>query len=140
MYEITYCSLANPDLKMESIRHILEEARDFNEKNNITGCLLYHNREFIQILEGDKETLQDLFAKIGRDSRHSDILLLAEGDKESRTFYQWSMAFHELSPEDLQGIGKEVFVDNFMTFASMAEKRTFPAMLFWSRAQQLLVK
>lgn len=138
MYEITYCSSASPLLLAEDISAILEKARDFNTKNNITGCLLYHNREFIQILEGEKETVRNLFAKIGEDDRHTNIVLLAEGGKEERVFYNWSMAYHELSKDDAQGIGKEVFVDNFITFSNLAEKRTFPTFLFWSTARQLL--
>ena len=119
---------------------ILEKARDYNERNNITGCLLYHNQEFIQILEGEKETVLNLFSKIGQDGRHTDVLLLAEGRKADRVFYQWSMAFHELNKDDVQGIGQGVFVDNFLTFSNLAEKRTFPTILFWSKARQLLEK
>lgn len=138
MIEITYCSSASPNLRSEDIHAILETSRNYNEKNNITGCLLYYNREFIQILEGEKETVMELYSKIGRDNRHSEVLLLAEGDKKERVFYDWNMAFYELSPDDVQGIGRDVFVDNFNTFAGLAEKRTFPTLLFWSRARQLL--
>ncbi len=140
MYELTYCSSATSSLGAEDISGILEKARDFNSKNNITGCLLYHNHEFIQILEGEKETVLNLFTKIGQDHRHTNIVLLAEGNKKDRVFYNWSMAYHELSKDDAQGIGEGVFVDNFITFSSLAEKSTFPALLFWNTAQRMLKK
>ncbi|GHB83019.1 BLUF domain-containing protein [Persicitalea jodogahamensis] len=140
MYEITYCSTASPNLREEDIAAILEEARDHNMKSEISGCLLYHNREFIQILEGGKEVVQDLYSRIAQDDRHTNIVLLAEGGKADRSFYDWSMAFYELSQDDMQGIGREVFVDNFITFSKLAEKRTFPTILFWSMARQLLEK
>lgn len=138
MYELTYCSSASPKLNAKDITEILEKSQDYNSKNNITGCLLYHDQEFIQILEGDENTVRNLFAKICGDARHTDITLLAEGQKDERVFYNWSMAFHELSPDDIEGIGEEVFSDNFVAFANLAEKPTFPTFLFWSRARQLL--
>ncbi|WP_373513460.1 BLUF domain-containing protein [Persicitalea sp.] len=140
MYEITYCSTASPNLRAEDIADILKAARKHNVKSDISGCLLYHNQEFIQILEGEKGVVQNLYSKIAQDDRHTNIAILAEGGKEDRAFHDWSMAFHELSQDDIQGIGQEVFVDNFITFSKMVEKRTFPAILFWSMARQLLEK
>ncbi len=138
MYEITYCSTAIPNIREEDISDILEKANHFNSKNDITGCLLYHNQEFIQILEGDKETLQQLYSKISRDNRHTDIILLSEGTKTERVFYDWNMAFQELSAEDAQGIGKTAFVENLLAFSSLAEKPTFPTFMFWIKVRQLL--
>ena len=64
MYEIVYCSTASRDLTSEDIADILKTAHEFNAKNNITGCLLYHNHEFLQILEDEKERIQDLYSLI----------------------------------------------------------------------------
>jgi hypothetical protein len=138
MYELTYCSSASPNLGMEEISDILDTAQHFNSKNDITGCLLYYNQEFIQILEGEKKTVQELYAKIALDNRHTDILLLSEGNKRERVFFDWSMAFYELSPDDAQGIGEAAFVDNLITFSTLVKKPTFPTFLFWNSARQLL--
>lgn len=140
MYEIVYCSLASQDLNEDDISDILKSAHEFNSKNNITGCLLYHNREFIQILEGDKEKIQDLYSIIYQDDRHKDIIMLAEGEKEERVFNDWSMAYQELKDNDVQGIGEELFASNFIAFSELAEKKTFPMLLFWNTAKQLLQK
>ena len=48
LYELIYSSVATHTISSEDIAEILRTARDFNTKNNITGCLLYHNNEFIQ--------------------------------------------------------------------------------------------
>lgn len=140
MYEIVYCSKASHDLTQKDINDILKTAHDFNKRYHITGCLLYYNHEFLQILEGDKERIQDLYSLIYEDDRHTDIIMLAEGEKTERTFNDWSMAYQELSDDDIAGIGKELFKSNFIAFSELAEKKTFPMILFWNSAKQLLQK
>jgi len=140
MYEIIYSSTASRDLNNDDITDILTTAHKYNAINKITGCLLYHNREFIQILEGEKEKVESLFSVIYQDDRHTDVILLAEGEKEERVFNDFSMAYHELSDDDVQGMSKELFVSNFIAFSEVVDKPTFPMMLFWSLAKQLLTK
>ena len=138
MYELIYSSVANHNLSSEAIAEMLKSARDFNAKNNITGCLLYHNNEFRQILEGDKKIIKDLYSRICQDTRHFNNLLLAEGEKEERTFQNWSMAFHELSSQEIKAISEKLGINNFMVFSEAAKTSTFPMMLFWKFAKNLL--
>jgi len=140
MYELVYCSSAKPDLGSEDIAAILKTARDFNSKNNITGCLLYYKHEFIQILEGEREIIKDLFSRIDMDARHNNITVLAQGSKEKRVFDDWSMAFYEPGQEDVKDIGRELFADNLLTFSEFAGKGTFPTILFWGKVSLLLQK
>jgi hypothetical protein len=140
MYELVYCSLAQPGLSPENISAILKTSIENNAKNNITGCLLYYNQEFVQILEGEHETIRKLFSKIEDDARHSGVILLAEGEKEKRVFSNWSMAYHKLSDKEMERFNREIFRDNFVLFSEWAEKDTFPAILFWSQAALLLKK
>jgi len=37
-------------------------------------------------------------------------------------------------------MSKELFVSNFIAFSEVVDKPTFPMMLFWSLAKQLLTK
>ena len=140
MYELIYRSVASRDLSDADIKDILTTAHKYNDINKITGCLLYHNREFIQILEGEKEAVQNLFDVIYQDDRHTDVLLLSEGETKKRVFDDFSMAYHELSDEDVQGLSKQLFVTNFLAFSEIVEKPTFSMILFWNLARQLLVK
>ncbi|GAB3175292.1 BLUF domain-containing protein [Telluribacter humicola] len=138
MYEMTYWSSASPDLRDEDIPVILEKAREFNSTHNITGCLLYHKRRFVQMLEGEKEVVQALYSKIAQDPRHSDILLLAEGYKDERVFAGWSMAYYQLSKGEV--LDEKLFIDNFITFSDLTRKSTFSSLLFWGAAKNLLEK
>ena len=140
MYELVYTSKASPDTTPEDIEDILNKARSFNEKYDITGCLLYYNNEFIQILEGDRKVVRGLYKRISKDHRHIDSMIITEGKKEERVFDDWSMAFHELNADDVNDMSKELFKSNFIAFSEMAQKPTFPVIMFWNTARELLRK
>ena len=138
MYEITYYSIAKPNLTTDEIEAILHLARVFNAKHGITGCLLFHKNQFIQILEGERVVLDGLLAKIKSDPRHSTIYVLAESEKETRTFSDWTMAFREMSNEDMQEMKEDLFINNFLAFSELVSKPTRTVRTFWERVQRLL--
>ena len=86
LYELTYCSIASNNLKQKDILKILAKSKEHNKKNNITGCLLYHNHEFLQIIEGEEDHILKVFEKIQQDKRHDQIILLEQGKKTNRLF------------------------------------------------------
>jgi len=66
MFQLVYCSEAIENIEQNDIDAILETALGFNAENNITGCLLFHNGEFIQLLEGEKDIVLELFNCFGK--------------------------------------------------------------------------
>ncbi len=93
MFCIIYRSTANSVISQSQIRDLLEQAKNFNRSNNITGCLLYYSQEFVQYLEGDEFIITDLFEKIKMDWRHTRVNLLYSGHINGREFENWSMAY-----------------------------------------------
>lgn len=77
-YAISYVSTAQIDLQEKGVKEIMNETNDFNKRQNISGILLYNDRNFFQLLEGEKETIQELYEKIKRDPRHLDIIKFLE--------------------------------------------------------------
>ena len=110
MYELIYISVATKHMDESDLSRILNVARGFNAKNNITGMLIYAEREFVQLLEGEKEDVLALYNKIKNDARHSGVKLFHQGDIETRTFKKWSMAYQSITKDDeicqLPGIEK----------------------------------
>lgn len=124
MYELLYCSSARQDLTNDDINAILQTSRRWNTEFNITGCLLYYDKQFLQILEGNKKIVKQLFSMIQLDDRHSGIVLLAENEKEKRFFVDWNMAFSELSIKDMEDIDKVLLIDNFITYNALGYNLT----------------
>ncbi|MDX1991186.1 MAG: BLUF domain-containing protein [bacterium] len=101
---LVYVSFASHDLSDDELRDILTVARDNNKTLNVTGMLLYRDRFFIQVLEGEKEVVRSLFAHIGKDPRHHYVKLVCVDDIDKRSFGEWSMGFNKLGHEALAAL------------------------------------
>ena len=101
MFELIYRSVALDKINSSEITKILNTSREFNLKNNITGCLLFYKNEFVQILEGEQDVIEKLNTKIEKDTRHSNVILIAKNEKSERTFHNWVMAYHEITNDDI---------------------------------------
>jgi len=138
MYQLVYHSSEAYPLSAEDIEDILNKAREFNAKHQITGCLLYHEHEFLQILEGEKETIQALYQKIKTDNRHTDLIILSENKCSQRLCSDWSMAYFPLNKKEIKGLEHELRLHNFLSFSKLIEKPTLAVKLFWRMAKVIL--
>lgn len=102
MFEILYKSESvSPSLVTLELESILKCSRINNSKESITGMLMYHRGEFIQILEGAEDRVLKLFSlTIQNDARHSNVKLIAQGPIVHRSFSDWSMGF--VGDEEIQ--------------------------------------
>ena len=76
MKRITYISRLSLPLSLEEIEKIGTISSQNNVQNDITGLLVYFEKLFFQIIEGDSIKVDQLFSKIGKDGRHTDVLRL----------------------------------------------------------------
>lgn len=104
LYELLYTSIAPAGLSETDLVRILEKSRIRNEASDITGMLVYHNREIMQILEGDEIQIKALFETIFKDERHTSVEVFYQGHIDRRAFSEWSMAFKALSEDTVKKI------------------------------------
>lgn len=137
MYKLIYKSTASPNLKKEDIVDILKTAREFNGEHEISGCLIYYNGKFLQILEGDKAIVEELYGRIQKDKRHFNVKLTGDGYYNSRIFSNWSMAF--VGVGDLNNIENELFKSN-LNFLSLFQNDDdyLISELFWEEVRSIL--
>ncbi len=102
LHRIIYLSSASKDLTNEEVHNLLLLSKINNKKNNIRGLLLFIDGNFIQVLEGDKDTINDLFQKIEKDTRHKNVTKVIEDTIESRQFENWDMGFSVINSKDLK--------------------------------------
>lgn len=93
MYELLYTSVATHALDDAELSALLNTARINNQRNHITGALIYKDWEFVQLIEGEKSAILELFKCIEADSRHKSVRVFYEGEITQRSFSGWSMAF-----------------------------------------------
>jgi hypothetical protein len=92
-----YASRAASALTSAMVEDILEKSRMNNPANGITGILCYSGDVFIQVLEGGRDEVCELYNAIIRDGRHSHVRLLSFNEIRERKFCNWTMGHVDLS-------------------------------------------
>lgn len=70
--------------------------RKNNDKNSITGLLLYSEGAFLQLFEGEDKPVDKLMKKIQKDNIHHSIIILVDKTSDKRVFPDWSMGFESV--------------------------------------------
>ncbi len=76
---------------------ILSVAREHNMANGITGILCYGGGIYLQAIEGGRNQVNNLYAQIVSDKRHTDVVLLNYEEIAERRFGGWTMGQVNLS-------------------------------------------
>ncbi len=96
VYCLVYASTATELMSEQELYTILETARANNARVDVTGMLLYADGNFIQILEGDRERVEALYALIEKDPRHHGAVRMMRRYVHERSFADWRMGFKSL--------------------------------------------
>jgi hypothetical protein len=108
---------------------ILEQSRKNNPGLGITGLLCVSDNLFIQVIEGGRDEVCELFNAIVRDDRHQQVRLLSYEEIAERRFGNWTMGqvnIAKLNPALLLRYFKHAKLDPFecsgqATMALLAE-------------------
>lgn len=138
MYSIVYRSVAAPTFSLSSIYKMLSDARDNNQKKGITGCLLFHKNEFLQLLEGDQNEVTGLYQKIMADGRHWQIQTIKEQSIDAPLFIDWSMAFYDFGDKRNSANLKSKKIDTIFSKSSVFDKPNKMALEYFKAVNQIL--
>lgn len=97
LYYLVYVSSAVNLMKEPELAELLNQAKENNSRNNITGMFLYKDGSFMQALEGEEKDVLQLYDKILKDPRHKGVITLLKGALKERQFSKWSMAFTNIN-------------------------------------------
>lgn len=104
IHHIVYVSSAREGLTDRDLEDLLIQARERNKRMGVTGMLIHGAGNFIQALEGDRDAVEEIFASIQRDARHTGVIKMLDVEDEQRDFPDWSMAYaHEPHREKIEG-------------------------------------
>jgi Sensors of blue-light using FAD len=92
-----YASRAATGTGSAILDEILVQSRRNNPAKGITGMLCVSNDVFIQLLEGGRDEVCDLYNAIVRDPRHESVRLLAYDEISQRQFGNWTMGRVDLA-------------------------------------------
>ena len=93
LFRAVYVSAASHDLTDGELAAILDVSRRNNVAWGVTGALAYHDRAFVQVLEGPEAAVEALLARIARDPRHTEVTVCDRSRVDGRAFGAWSMGW-----------------------------------------------
>ncbi len=93
MFQLMYVSMAAWKMENDDLNSILDVSRANNFRLGVTGLLLHLDRGFLQVLEGSKGAVLEIFGRIERDRRHTGLRILFQQDVPERLFGDWNMGF-----------------------------------------------
>ncbi|MFK7751561.1 MAG: BLUF domain-containing protein [Sedimentitalea sp.] len=93
MHYIIYQSRALIPQGSDEHRVIMSQCQTHNRDSGLTGFLHREGDFFVQYIEGPKEKLDQTIARIRKDPRHTDLIILDEQPLDSRKLPDWQMGF-----------------------------------------------
>ena len=91
LVRLMYASRAVPAVDQEELLAILKKSKVNNTRSGVTGALCFSEGIFMQVLEGGRSAVNQLYNRIAGDARHSAVVLLAYDEIDERRFAGWSM-------------------------------------------------
>lgn len=140
MYSVLYRSVAEPDFSKEDIYKMLSYARAYNNSNGITGCLLYHRGQFLQLIEGEEEEVTALYNRIRQDPRHRMVTTLETRSDVHRIFNDWDMAFHDFGEDNEAAYYKLQQIDTFFRRSAAFKTPSELANSFFKNVRSMLLQ
>lgn len=78
---------------LDDLREILIKSRLYNKEKNICGVLYYAHGYYFQCIQGEAESIIELYSKIIKDYRHNEIKLIQNKLIEKKCFNKWAMKY-----------------------------------------------
>lgn len=134
LYQLFYVSTARPNIQQTDINSILRSAHSFNPLHDLTGLLLFRGGYFVQVLEGEKKEVQNIYNKITTDPRHHNHLVIFERYEEQRMFGQWSMGFCKIEDIDLS------LIEQFFQWRDLVDGKVLDTQLITNMLSEFKVQ
>ena len=96
LVRLLYASRAAAPGSVPVVGEILEQSRRNNPGRGITGILCYNGEQFIQVLEGGRDEVCELYNTLARDPRHVQMRILVYEEIAERRFSGWTMGHVEI--------------------------------------------
>lgn len=90
---IVYLSYMIKKYTVEEMNELLHNFRRNNDVHGITGLMLHKDGNIIQIIEGEKDNVLQLYYNMTKDKKHTHLIKLLQKNITNRMFSDWKMSF-----------------------------------------------
>ena len=91
LIRLIYSSKHTKNFQLQEALEIENIANKNNPLIGVTGMLFCNSKGYLQVLEGPRVNVSNLFIKISRDERHENPMLISVDDIQQRMFGVWAM-------------------------------------------------
>ena len=136
LVRLLYASHATGPVNCALIQEIMQQSHAHNPHNGITGILCHTDKLYMQVLEGGRDAINALYAKILRDPRHTDVVLLHYEEICECRYAGWTMGqvnlgkvnastllrfsvLPEINPHAMSGKNSLALIDELMATATI---------------------
>ena len=118
--QLIYSSCATRPLTSADLNAIISSAQRNNLPREITGALCYARGTFVQCIEGEPSTIDQLYQLLHKDERHSELITIDIKEIFERRFPNWTMGFFSYENEIGQIFLKHSRMAEFEPFSMSA--------------------
>jgi hypothetical protein len=118
LVRLLYASRASAAVSQQTMDAILERSRANNPALGITGVLCHSGDVYMQVLEGGRDAVNNLYNRIAADVRHKQAMLLHYDEISERRFAGWTMGqvnLARINPSVLLRYSPRPILDPFTT-------------------------
>ncbi len=116
LVRLMYASRAADPLGHDELVAILKKSKTNNPRLGVTGVLCLSGGVFLQVLEGGRSQVSQLYNRIATDQRHHEVCLLSFEEIGERRFEGWAMGqvnLNRLNPAQLIKYSETAVLDPF---------------------------
>lgn len=137
-YSVIYQSKSQSHFAPMDIELMLMKAKRKNKRLKITGCIVYADNKFIQLIQGPKDAIIDLYKEIKADKRHFKVTTLLEQSTEQKIWSDWSMAILDFSGNSKQVMNSRILLESYLENVTPKEKESDSYKVFRASINDLL--
>ena len=118
---LAWSSVPSPMFSAARLNEIIAPSRRHNERNHISGMLIFTGAQFLGILEGHDHDLARLWSRLENDRRHGSLVRIGVEACGARWFPNWLMARIDLlrAPQPLVSTWSDTMRPIMMSADSM---------------------
>jgi hypothetical protein len=91
LVRLLYVSRSSQTITAEHVDQILSQSKKNNASSGITGVLCFTESCYLQVIEGGRKAVNELYNHIVKDERHSEVTVLHFEEVTERLYGSWTM-------------------------------------------------
>jgi hypothetical protein len=93
LQRMAWSSVPSPSFSAARLGEIVAPARIDNQRNHVSGMLVFTGAHFVEIVEGEARELDALWSRVQSDDRHHGLLRHGCEPCGDRWFADWKMGY-----------------------------------------------